>query len=157
MVTWDMGAGTAAVRKMQVHAATEQQAMLLPDSVRINPIPKQVPGYPSLSSLFPLIQSLREELMYLKIKANGAFSPVSLRPTFILKLALCLLLCKFASPPWCSQQGPERCCQCCPASMMLELSSCSDPEHRIWGQILLESHCLCARVGGTQHWLQKTT
>lgn len=69
-----MGAGTAAMREMQEHRVTQQLATLLSDNARINPTPKQVNGYPSLSFLFPLIQSLREVLMYLKIKANGAFS-----------------------------------------------------------------------------------
>lgn len=59
---------------MHEHTVTQEQAMLLPDSVRMNPAPKQVKDYPLFNFLYPLIQPLREELMYLKVEANGEFS-----------------------------------------------------------------------------------
>lgn len=87
MLNWERRAAAAAAREVQEHAATPQS---LPGSARINPIPTQVKGYPALGFPSLLIQALRDELTYGKIKANGAFSCQS-EDSVHLKLALGLL------------------------------------------------------------------
>lgn len=78
-----------------------------------------------------------------KNQSQWCIFPVSLSPVFILKLALCLLSCRFSAPPRCSQQGMGR---SCPASAMVELCFLSGWEHHVLRQSLLVSCCLRAQA-----------
>lgn len=81
-----------------------------------------------------------------KNQSQWCIFPVSLSAVFILKLALCLLSCRFSAPPGCSQQGMGRSCPRCPASAMVELRFLSGWEHHVLRQSLLVSCCLRAQA-----------